>query len=155
MMQYRTSFAALTCLIVSTATFFSCKDATSPAPAPTPSGMVFRTKSLPLPGFEGTVDAITKASDILDTLYVRIDSLPQSDSLKDLVIDWGDLSAVKTVTGARFPAGATYVGLTHWYTRESDSLTGMCTTTATATSWGGIVKDTTLHIKVLRKTEHQ
>jgi uncharacterized repeat protein (TIGR02543 family) len=115
---------------------------------------LFQAKSLPLPGFEDTIDAVTKASDVLDTLYLRVDSLPGSDSLTSVVIKWGDLTADKTIPAARFPVGKDFVIIEHWYTRDADTVNGYCTTTATATSGSGIVKDTTIRIKVLRKTDH-
>jgi Divergent InlB B-repeat domain len=117
-------------------------------------GFVYQVRSKPLTGFESTVDAVTKASNVLDTILVRIDSLPPSDSLKELDIYWGDSTAPKVVTGSRFPVGPDFVVLTHWYTRNADTITGYCTTTATATTYGGITRDTTIRIKVLKASEH-
>jgi hypothetical protein len=115
-----------------------------------PGTFLFKARSLPLPGYDTVVDAVTKASDVIDSLYIRVDSLAAGDSLKEVSIDWGDSSRATVIAGNRLTPGPNFAGVEHWYAR-ADTVTGLCVTRATATSYGGATMDTTIRIRTLQK----
>ncbi len=142
------SMVSIVGIVLSISVFFiSCNDPVSPKSF---SG-IFKVKSNSIPNVASNPDAVTKASNILDSLFVRIDSIPKTDSIMNITLDWGDNSNINTYAGNKFTLGANYVGLTHWYTRAADTINGFCTTKATITTFGGTAHDTTFRVKVLKK----
>jgi hypothetical protein len=145
-MKTKTILSALAVLAVSSSVIVSCINATSPEP-----GTPF-ARSLSIPEYPSTVDGVTKASHVFDTLFLRINSLPQGDTLQSIVIDWGDSTASNNLPLNYFVFGQDNK-VKHWYVR-ADTLANpfICYTHARAvTVKGVVVGDTTIKCKVMKK----
>jgi hypothetical protein len=144
--------AILASLFTLTLVIIACKSPTASVP-----GTPF-ARSLPIPGYSSTVDGVTKASNIFDTLYLRVNSLSQGDTLDSVLVDWGDSTAPTSITDSlklsMFIIGQDNM-LRHWYVRADSSLNPFtCYTHARAvTVKGVVVGDTLIKCKVMKKTE--
>ena len=115
------------------------------------TSFVFRIQSKPLPGYTGGVDAVTKASNIIDSLFVTIDSIPAGDLLKEIEVRWGD-STSKVYAGNKFTVGPKPVALTHWYVRV-DTAAGICTTKVIVRTNNALIRDTSFAVRVLSEEQ--
>lgn len=145
-MKMKSTLCGSLALIVSSCVILSCNSATAPAP-----GTPF-ARSLPIPEYPSTIDGVTKASQVFDTLFLHINSLPQGDTLQSIVIDWGDSTASNNLPLNYFILGQDNK-VKHWYVR-ADTLADpfICYTHAKAvTVKGVVVGDTTIKCKVMKK----
>lgn len=108
---------------------------------------------IPLSGYENIVDAVTRASNVADDVKIRVDEIAYpSDSVKDVVIDFGDGSSNYEKRNRTFQVNQGFITISHWYVKVG--MTGICTTKAIATTYKGAVADTGIIVRVLGASEH-
>jgi hypothetical protein len=112
----------------------------------------FSVISLPIPGYENVVDAVTKASDIAGGIDIRVEQpADPTDSIKDVRINFGEGDYYNKLNGA-FSAGPDYVTAAVWFVRPDT--TGICTTTVNVTTYKGFTADTSIRNRILAKDQH-
>lgn len=116
---------------------------------------VIQLETSAIPGYDTVVDAVTKASDVSDGVKLRVDQVPDpSDSVKDVVVTWGDGTANYRKLNGVFPLAVLY-SIGHWFVVDTASPEhGRGTLRATVTTWAGHTSDTVVAIHVLTKCEH-
>jgi hypothetical protein len=112
----------------------------------------FSVISLPIPGYENVVDAVTKASDIAGGIDIRVEQpADPTDSIKDVRVNFGEGDYYNKLNGA-FPTGPDYVTAAVWFVRPDTA--GICTTSVSVTTYRGFRADTSIRTRILAKDQH-